>query len=183
MWTPEPASGVEAYGLGWGVEQVSGLRVLSHAGDLGAPGAYGSSGSRFLLVPERRLAVGVLANMSSLEKGEVAQDILTILLGGEPAARPVPPDWRQTTFTPDRAVWASYVGDYQSSQPMRVYRDADKLLGAAPGITIEFVPLSDTTFVMLSDIGALDEETAEFRRQADGSVVFLFHGQPFGVKK
>jgi hypothetical protein len=66
---------------------------------------------------------------------------------------------------------------------MRVYRDADKLLGAAPGITIEFVPLSDTTFVMLSDIGALDEEPAEFRRQADGSVVFLFHGQPFGVKK
>ena len=183
LWTPEPASGAEAYGLGWGVEQVSGMRVLSHAGDLGAPGAYGGSGSRFLLVPERRLAVGVLANMSSLEKAEVAQDVLTILLGGEPAARPAPPDWRHTTFTPDRAVWASYVGNYQSSQPMRVYRDADKLLGAAPGITIEFVPLSDTTFVMLSDIGALDEEPAEFRREADGSVVFLFHGQPFGVKQ
>jgi CubicO group peptidase (beta-lactamase class C family) len=183
LWTPEPASGAEAYGLGWGVEQVSGMRVLSHAGDLGAPGAYGGSGSRFVLVPERRLAVGVLANMSSLEKAEVAQDVLTILLGGEPAARPAPPDWRHTTFTPDRAVWASYVGDYQSSQPIRVYRDADKLLGAAPGITIEFVPLSDTTFVMLSDIGALDEEPAEFRRQADGSTLFLLHGQPFGVKK
>jgi CubicO group peptidase (beta-lactamase class C family) len=183
MWTPEPASGVEAYGLGWGVEQVSGMRVLSHGGDLGAPGAYGSSGSRFLLVPERRLAVGVLANMSSLEKAEIAQNMLTIVLGGDAVTRPAPPDWRHTTFTPDRTVWASYVGDYQSSQPLRVYRDADKLLGAAPGITIEFVPLSDTTFVMLSDIGALDEETAEFRRQADGSVVFLFHGQPFGVKK
>jgi len=55
--------------------------------------------------------------------------------------------------------------------------------GAAPGISIEFVPLSDTTFVMLSNFGALDEESAEFEPQADGSVVFIFHGQPFGVKK
>ena len=183
IWTPEPASGGEAYGFGWGEMYVQGMRLLSHAGDIGAGGGYGSSGSQFLLVPERRLAVGVLANMSSLEKAEVAQDTLAILLGGEPAARPAPPDWRHTTFTPDRAVWARYVGDYQSSQPLRIHRDADKLLGAAPGITIEFVPLSDTTFVMLSDIGALDEELAEFRRQADGSTLFLFHGQPFGVKK
>jgi CubicO group peptidase (beta-lactamase class C family) len=182
MWTSEPASGPEAYGLGWGVDQVAGMRVLSHAGDIGGPGGYGSSGSRFVLVPERGLAMGVLGNMSSLEKSEVAQDILTILLGGEPAAHPAPPDWRHTTFTPDRAAWASYVGDYQSSQPLRVYRDADKLLGAAPGITIEFVPLSDTTFVMLSDIGALDEQTAEFRRQPDGSIAFLIHDQPFGMK-
>src|SRR5919202_232650 len=140
LWTPEPASGAEAYGLGWGVEQVSGMRVLSHAGDLGAPGAYGGSGSRFVLVPERRLAVGVLANMSSLEKAEVAQNLLTIVLGGEPVTRPVPPDWRQTTFTPDRTVWASYLGEYQSPQPIRVYQEGDKLLGAARGITIAFVP-------------------------------------------
>jgi hypothetical protein len=80
-------------------------------------------------------------------------------------------------------VWASYLGEYQAPQPIRVYQEGDKLLGAAPGITIEFVPLGDTTFVMLSNFPALDEESAEFRRQADGSVVFLFHGQPFGVKK
>src|SRR5919202_1588172 len=140
MWTPEPASGAEVYGLGWGVEHVSGMRVLSHAGDLGAPGAYGSSGSRFLLVPERHLAVGVLANMGSLEKAEIAQNLLTIVLGGEPVTRPAPPDWRQTTFTPDRAVWASYLGEYQAPQPIRVYQEGDKLLGAARGITIAFVP-------------------------------------------
>jgi hypothetical protein len=125
----------------------------------------------------------VLANMSSLEKFEVAQDTLSILLGGEPAAQAAAPDWRHTTFSPDRAVWASYVGDYQSSQPIRVYREGDRLLGTGAGFTIEFVPLSDTEFVMLSELGALDEVPAEFQREADGSVVFLFHGQPFGVKK
>ena len=78
--------------------QLHGLRLLSHAGDVGAPGAYGSSGSQFMLAPERHLAVGVLANLSSFEKAEIAQDTLTILLGGVPAARPVPPDWRQPTF-------------------------------------------------------------------------------------
>ena len=44
-------------------------------------------------------------------------------------------------------------------------------------------PLSDTNFVMLSTIGALDEQPAEFQRQADGSMVILFHGQPLGVKR
>jgi CubicO group peptidase (beta-lactamase class C family) len=183
MWTAEPATGTEAYGFGWGQLPAPGMRLLSHAGDIGGPGAYGSSGSQFLLVPEQHLAVGVLANMSSLEKAEVAQDVLSILQGVEPVARPVAPDWRHTTFNPDRAVWTQYVGDYTSAQPIRVYRDGDRLLGEGPGFTIEFVPLSDTQFVMLSGLGALDEAPAEFQRQPDGSVVLLFHGQPFALKK
>jgi CubicO group peptidase (beta-lactamase class C family) len=183
MWTVQPATGTEAYGFGWGQVPAAGMRLLSHAGDIGGPGAYGSSGSQFLLVPEQHLAVGVLANMSSLEKAEVAQDVLSILQGVEPLARPAPPDWRDTTFTPDRAVWTQYVGDYPSSQPIRVYRDGDRLLGEGPGFTIEFVPLSDTQFVMLSGLGALDEVPAEFQRQADGSVILMFQGQPFAVKR
>jgi CubicO group peptidase (beta-lactamase class C family) len=183
MWTPEPASGAEAYGFGWNAVPAPGMRLLSHAGDVGAPGAYGSSGSQFIVVPERHLAVGVLANLSSFEKAEVASDTLTILLGDEPAARPIAPDWRRTTFVPDRAVWTTYVGDYLSSQPIRVYREADKLLGSGPGFSIEFVAQSDTTFVMLSNIGALDEQPVEFQRQPNGSVMMLFHGQTIGIKK
>jgi CubicO group peptidase (beta-lactamase class C family) len=183
MWTAQPATGAEAYGFGWGQVPAPGMRLLSHAGDIGGPGAYGSSGSQFLLVPEQHIAVGVLANMSSLEKAEVAQDVLSIVQDVEPVARPAAPDWRHTTFNPDRALWANYVGDYTASQPLRVYREGDRLLGEGPGFTIEFVPLSDTRFVMLSGLGALDEAPAEFQRQADGSIIFLFHGQPFAVKK
>jgi hypothetical protein len=59
----------------------------------------------------------------------------------------------------------------------------DRLLSAGGGVTIEFVPQSDTQFVMLSEASALDEEPVEFQRQADGTVVLLFHGRPFGLKK
>ena len=40
------------------------------------------------------VAVGVLANLAGPEKEAVAEDVLRLVLGGEPAARPAPPDWR-----------------------------------------------------------------------------------------
>ncbi len=186
MWTPEPAAGNEAYGLGWGEMNLSGLRLLSHAGDLAAGAGYGSSGSQFLLAPDRHLGIAVLANMSSLEKAEIAQDSLAIMLGGEPAARPARSDWRQSTFVPDRAVWASYAGEYQTSDgsgSMRVYREGDRLLGEGGGLTMEFVPVSDTQFVMLSDVSTLDEVLVEFERHADASVVLVLFGHPLAIKR
>ena len=114
----------------------------------------------------------------TFKKAEIALDTLTTVLGGEPQTRVTPPDWRDVAFVPNREQWAAYSGDYQSSQPLRIYREGDKLLGGGRGFAIEFVPLSD-----LPDLGALDEQPAEFTRQADGSIVFLFHGQPLGVKK
>lgn len=184
MWTPEPASGTEAYGLGWGELELAGVRILSHAGDLAAGAGYGSSGSQFLLAPERHLGIAVLANMSSLEKAEIAQDTLAIMLGGAPAARPAPSDWRQSTFAPDRAVWANYAGEYQTSDGgMRVYREGDRLLGEGGGLTMEFVPVSDTQFVMLSDVSTLDEVSVEFESQADAGVVLVLFGHPLAIKK
>ncbi len=185
MWSPEPASGSEAYGLGWGEMNLSGLRLLSHAGDLAAGAGYGSSGSQFLLAPERHLGIAVLANMSSLEKAEIAQDTLAIMLGGEPAARPAASDWRQSTIVPNRAVWTGYAGEYQTSDgtgSLRVYREGDRLLGEGVGLTLEFVPLSDSQFVMLSDVSTLDEVAVEFERHADASVVLLLLGRPLAIK-
>ena len=122
--------------------------------------------------------------MSSLEKAEIAQDTLAIMLGGEPPARPILPDWRQSTFTPDRDAWAAYTGEYQTSDgTLRVYREDDKLLGFVAGVNLEFIQLSDTTFIMLSNLSALDEVPAEFQRQPDGSVVLQFMGRPFAVRK
>ncbi len=183
MWTPDPASGAEEYGFGWGWINVPGMRLLSHAGDIGGAG-YGSSASHFLLVPDRGIAIGVLANMSSLEKAEIIQDTLAIVLGGEPPARPIMPDWRQSTFIPNREAWADLVGEFRTSDGvLSVSRDGDSLLGSVAGISIEFVAQSDTTFIMLSDSSALDEVVAEFLRQPDGSMVFQFFGRPFAVKR
>ena len=185
LWMPEPASGSESYGFGWNEMHMSGMRLLSHAGDIGAGGDYGSSGSQFLIAPERGIAIGVLTNMSSLEKAEIAQDTLAIVLGADPPVRPVAPDWRASTFAPNRDAWAALVGDYQTSDGvLRVYREGDSLLAAIFGGSLEFVPQSDTTFIMLSgEFSALDEVVAEFQRQADGSVVLQFMGRPFAVKR
>ena len=182
MWTAEPASGAESYGFGWTEVNVAGARMVTHAGDIAGVDGFGGSASQFVLAPEYRVAVAVLANMSSLEKAEIAQDTLAILLGGEPATRPTRPDWRETTVTPDRSVWNSYVGDYETtSGPMRVYREGDQLVGVTAGVALEFVPQSDTRFVLLA-VGHLDESPVEFVKNADGSVTFLFHGQPAGIK-
>ena len=64
-----------------------------------------------------------------------------------------------------------------------MYREGDRLLGEGGGLTMEFVPLSDTQFVMLSDVSTLDEEAVEFERQADGSVVLVLFGHPLAIKK
>jgi hypothetical protein len=121
--------------------------------------------------------------MSSLEKAELAQDVMAIMLGGEPATRPAPFNWRQSTFVPDRAVWANYAGDYQmSTGPLRVYREGDRLLGEAGGMTIEFIAVSGTRFVMLSDVSTLDEVSVDFERQPDASLVLMLFGHPLAIK-
>ena len=106
------------------------------------------------------------------------------MLGAEPQARPTLLDWRKPTFTPNRDAWAALVGAYQTSDGvLTLFRDGDRLLGSVAGVNLEFVPQSDTTFIMLSDLPALDEVLAEFQRRPDGSTVFEFLGRPFGVKR
>lgn len=104
-----------------------------------------------MLAPDRRMAVAVLANLSTMEKTEIAEDIMAIMLGGEPDSRPITPDWRHTNFIPDRSIWMAHEGDYQITDgPLHSYRSGDRLLGSALGLPVEFVPLGETQFVMLA---------------------------------
>ena len=135
------------------------------------------------LAPDRHLGIAVLANMSSLEKAEIAQDTLAILLGGARAARPPRARLAPVHFHAGRRVWADYVGEYQTSEArFSVYPEGDQLLGAVAGLTIEFIPRQRHQFVMLSDVSTLDEEPVEFERRPDGSVVFVFFGHPFASR-
>jgi len=81
------------------------------------------------------------------------------------------------------AAGTAYEGGYQTANgPLRISREGDRLFGSAVGLPFEFVPPSDTQFVMLA-VGALDEELVEFVKQADRSVIPRFQGQPLGLKK
>ena len=82
MWTSEKTDDGKptGYGLGWGTMNKFGVRIVAHSG-----GQQGTS-TAFLLVPERRAGVVVLANMDSVNSGGLAEEILKIALDLHEAA-------------------------------------------------------------------------------------------------
>jgi CubicO group peptidase (beta-lactamase class C family) len=83
MWQPVMQVGdppwEEAVALGWGVGSYRGHRTLSHAG------ADPGFGSRFVLVPERRTGVVVLANSNTVPTSTVSAAALDIALADVPS--------------------------------------------------------------------------------------------------
>jgi len=78
MWTPlKPSDGSkDSYGLGWGVGEENGVATVGHTG-----GQQGTS-TAFLIAPDQRDAVVVLANMEGVEARELAVEILKVVVGG-----------------------------------------------------------------------------------------------------
>jgi len=88
MWSPhmyqtispraeqrEPTTHFRAYGLGWGMYDYHGRKVLSHGG-----GIDGMT-SRIMLVPEENLGVMVVTNSESPLSGTLAQKAVDLFLG------------------------------------------------------------------------------------------------------
>lgn len=76
MWTSLKTADGKAtgYGLGWGLSDKFGVHIFAHTG-----GQQGTS-TAFALVPERRAGVVVLANMDNVDSGNLADQILKIVL-------------------------------------------------------------------------------------------------------
>jgi hypothetical protein len=66
---------------------------------------------------------------------------------------------------------------------LRIYREGDKLLGGIQSFTFELEPISDSQFVLHTEISSFDETVVEFRREADGTVTLYAKGQQLGVKR
>ncbi len=180
-WTPIVAmgEGSRQYGLGWSVANIGGQRVVAHSGSIDTAGSF------FVIAPDHGIAVGVLANLASDEKEELAMDVLSIALGNEPTVPSPAPDWRiaASRFTPDLNAWSAYFGEYQSPQGMlRVYREANQLHLTSGGLVFDLVPLSDSTFILLGDESGFDELPAEFRRESNGGMGLYLSGARFGFK-
>jgi CubicO group peptidase (beta-lactamase class C family) len=166
------------YGLGWFLSQQEGLRAAVH------PGEVLTMGSMFVLVPERRLGVAVLANLDNDGKDEIAEGVARLLIGMEPVLREVPRIGPENTFVPNRAVWDRYVGEYETPQgALRISREGDKLVGGIMSFGFELEPISDTKFVIHTEISSFDETVIELRPEADGSVSLYVKGQRFGIKR
>ena len=77
MWTPlKPSDGSkDNYGLGWGAGDEDGVATVGHTG-----GQQGTS-TAFVLAPTQRDGVVVLANMEGVSAGDLAGEILKVLVG------------------------------------------------------------------------------------------------------
>ena len=196
MWTPSfRMSETDGVGLGWMVAGLDGERAVTWTGSVG------TSGSVFLVLPDRGLGVAVLANRDAGPLlNQLARDLVTIVVGGDVPARPAPPDWAQfPPAAPDRSAWDAYVGTYAGSRDaIRVSRDGDRLLatvaggdilaiaealGPDEGREVEFVPTGPDAFVLLGAATVLDEAPAAFAAGPDGRPVLLLGGAPFGARQ
>jgi CubicO group peptidase (beta-lactamase class C family) len=76
MWTPlKTADGKPTgYALGWGITDMFGVHMAAHSG-----GQQGTD-TAFILVPEQRAGVVVLANMDNVNSNRLAAEILKIVL-------------------------------------------------------------------------------------------------------
>jgi serine beta-lactamase-like protein LACTB, mitochondrial len=83
MWKPlQPAKGKpNGYALGWGTFAEDGRRSVGHDG-----GQQGTS-TNFLIVPERRAGVVVLANMEDVPVSDLSKEILNIILRETPTQK------------------------------------------------------------------------------------------------
>ncbi|MGH2345652.1 MAG: serine hydrolase domain-containing protein, partial [Chloroflexota bacterium] len=114
------------YGLGWEIERRDDLTWIEHGG------SAITMGSRFVVVPEKGIAVAVLCNSSSTVRTILGEGIAAILLGREPAQTfPVV----DPNYVPDRSRWPLLAGIYepqvvQNSVPaaLPLELDGDRLL-------------------------------------------------------
>lgn len=77
MWTPLKASdgSKDTYGLGWGVGNLDGTLFVGHSG-----GQQGTS-TDFVIAPNQGAGVVVLANIEGVDSGDLANEILKVLVG------------------------------------------------------------------------------------------------------
>jgi CubicO group peptidase (beta-lactamase class C family) len=133
MWTPHnntrvtiqserlyPSTHFRAYGLGWGLMDYLGRKVVSHGG------GYDGMFSRVVLVPEEKLGMVVLTNSMTSIPTALTYRILDDYLGGEPR------DWSaeflersETTRESRRKYWEKFeaerVADTRTSLPLEAY--------------------------------------------------------------
>lgn len=76
MWTKQKLAGGEetSYGLGWGIREVEGRRVISHSGSQAGTGTY------LLVLPDDDIYIAVMANLTGVGLSELAHSIAKILV-------------------------------------------------------------------------------------------------------
>jgi hypothetical protein len=121
MWTPHnnltvtkqseelyPTTHFRGYGLGWGLMDYRGRKVMSHGG------GYDGMFSRVVLVPEEKFGIVILTNSMTSLPTALAYRTLDAYLGGEPK------DWSATFLEQSRRTRESKVRGRERFEADRV---------------------------------------------------------------
>jgi CubicO group peptidase (beta-lactamase class C family) len=92
------------YALGWMLGAINGIPAIHHGG------SAITMGSQFIVAPEERTAVAVVANSSTQATAIIAEGVLSLALGRRPARGFPEVD---PSFVPDRARWSELAGIYE----------------------------------------------------------------------
>jgi hypothetical protein len=130
-----------AYGLGLVVENLRGLKSVSHGG------SWAGYRAELLRFPEEELAIACLCNLGRTSPSELAERVAEIYLGSRmtPEETPAPADF----VTLDEATLRSRAGLYwnrSSSDYLEVTAKDGRLQVAEGDDSVSFRPLSPTRF-------------------------------------
>lgn len=158
MWTPQFTDSETGFGLGFVRGSFHGRPTIGHSGAV-----YGHSTS-FVVLPDEKIAVIVLAN-EDIANGRVHrihETALTLMLNAGQNAR-IPP--RKSPVALDDLT--AFAGEYESqSYWARLWIEGDRLQGDISGQPTRFTPTGSSTFT--ADSRILDAAAAEFSLDADG---------------
>lgn len=138
MWTqqmPTDGLGRMAYGLGWQLGTVGGVKVVGHGGS-----QQGTS-AMMLMAPETRAAVVVLTNSDGVDAPGLATRLLRIVL-----ELPAP---ERKEIAVDPTLYELYIGTYQLMDfRMVIVREDDRLMAQINGRKTALLPQSVRDYVL-----------------------------------
>lgn len=136
-----PSGSDEGYGLGWGISQEFGYRVVSHTG--GMPGVATS----LTMFPSEDMAIVVLSNSSNITVERIAQYIAAAMLPKYAEAMSKAPEQKKQpldSFEPFKGEWTGTLRTWQQSIPLTLTVKADGDIHVKLGDELETVLNVDT---------------------------------------
>ena len=132
---PTDGLGRMAYGLGWQLGTVGGVKVVGHGGS-----QQGTS-AMMLMAPETRAAVVVLTNSDGVDAPGLATRLLRIVL-----ELPAP---ERKEIAVDPTLYELYIGTYQLMDfRMVIVREDDRLMAQINGRKTALLPQSVRDYVL-----------------------------------
>ena len=162
------------YGFGWETATREGLRVVEHGGDARTSGSY------FLLLPDQKIAVGILMNLVDHGKIQLVYNIAKSILGLEVEAYqtiPKPESVPSNHFKADSKLWQKYVGEYDTVRGrLEVFVQGSELMlklakGNPVAETVSLEAQSDTEFVTRSEVLACEGIPISFEITSSGTEI------------